>query len=258
MTGINCQRCKRPICSDCMNPASVGFQCPRCSSTKGSGVREPRTAFGASLSARGGTMTKVLIGTLVGVWVLDLITRGLVSGLLVMFNQGIYAGQLWRLITGSVVSGSIFGVLMNALVLWIVGKALESELGGWRLLSLFLVSGLGGSALLFLLAPFGSAGLGASAAVVGLLAANAIFKRKNHEDVRADLGLFLLLVLYGLFINFANFGWLMLIGGIIAGALAGVVLAYAPRQNRTTAQIVGLTGVAALSLLAVFAKLILF
>ena len=67
----------------------------------------------------------------------------------------------------------------------------------------------------------------------------------------------LLLILYGVLVNFANFGWLMLIGGIVVGAIAGAVLAYAPRQNRATIQVVGLLGVLLLCLLAVVAKLTL-
>jgi len=257
MTGINCQRCKRPICGECMNPASVGFQCPKCASPKTSGVREPKTSFGAALTARGGTTTKVLMGVLAGVWVIDLVTRGLATGLLVMSNQAVAAGQFWRLLTGAVVSGSIFGVLVNMLILWMVGRALESELGGWRFVALYFAAGLGGSTLLFVLGPFASGGYGASAAVLGLLAANAIFKYKAKEDVRPDIGLFALLVLYGVLVNYANFGWLMLIGGIVAGAAAGAVLAYAPRQNRATIQVVGLLGVLLVCLLAVVAKLTL-
>ena len=28
--GVLCQRCSRPICTDCMITAAVGFQCPEC------------------------------------------------------------------------------------------------------------------------------------------------------------------------------------------------------------------------------------
>ena len=137
---------------------------------------------------------------------------------------------------------------MNLLVLWIAGRAIESELGPWRFVVLYLAAGLGGTTLLFVFGPFASAGYGASAAVIGLLAANAIFKHKTREDVRADIGLFVLLILYSILVGFRSFGWLMLIGGIVVGALVGVVLAYAPRQNRSTVQVVGLLGVVLLCL----------
>lgn len=240
-----------------MNPASVGFQCPRCASPKRSGVRAPKTAFGAALTARTGSATKVLMGVLAAVWLLDLLSGGLASGVLVMSTEAVRGANFWRLITGSLVAGSIFGVLMNMLVLWIIGRALESELGGWRFITLFLASGLGGATLLLVASPVPSAGYGASAAVVGLLGANAIFKYKGKEDVRADLGLFVLLILYGVLVNFGQFSWLMLIGGIVVGALAGAVLAYAPKQNRAVVQIIGLAGVIVLCLAAVVAKLTL-
>ena len=71
MTGITCQRCKRPICGECMNPASVGFQCPKCVSSGRASARAPRTAFGAVLRPGGGNVTKVLMVALGVVWLLN-------------------------------------------------------------------------------------------------------------------------------------------------------------------------------------------
>jgi membrane associated rhomboid family serine protease len=257
MTGISCQRCDRPICGECMNPASVGFQCPSCVASRRASGRPPRTAFGAVLKPGGGTATKVVMGALAVEWVLNLVSGGLLNGLLVMSNEAIYAGQFWRLFTASLTSGSILGVLMNLLVLWLAGRAIESELGASRFVALYVATGLGGATLLFVFGPYGSGGFGAAAAVIGLLAANAIFKQKVREDVRADIGLFILLILYSILVGFRSFGWLMLIGGVLVGALVGIVLAYAPRRNRSAAQLVGLLGVITICLVAVVLKLMI-
>jgi membrane associated rhomboid family serine protease len=258
MTGISCQRCQRPICGECMNPASVGFQCPSCVASGRATVRAPRTAFGAILKPGGGNATKVVMAILALEWVLNLVTRGLLDRLLVMSNEAIYLGQFWRLITASLTSGSILGVLLNLLVLWIAGRAIESEVGTWRFIALYGAAGLGATTILFVFGPYQSAGYGAASAVIGLLAANAIFKQKMRQDVRTDIGLFVLLILYSILIGFRSFGWLMLIGGVVIGALVGVVLAYAPRRNRSTVQVLGLLGVIMVCLLAVAAKLIIF
>jgi membrane associated rhomboid family serine protease len=256
MTGISCQRCHKPICGECMNPASVGFQCPSCVASGRSSGRAPRTAFGAILKPGGGTATKVVMGVLAAEWLLSLLSGRLLDQLLVMSNEAVYLGQFWRLFTASLTSGTILGLLMNVLVLWIAGRAIESELGAWRFVALYVAAGLGGATMLFVFGPPGAGGYGAAAAVIGLLAANAIFKYKMREDVRADIGLFILLILYSILIGFRSFGWLMLIGGIVVGALVGLVLAYAPRRNRSTVQVVGLLGVITLCLVGVFAKLI--
>ena len=257
MTGISCQRCHKPICGECMNPASVGFQCPSCVASGRATARAPRTAFGAILKPGGGTATKVVMAVLAVEWLLALLSGRLLDQLLVMSNEAVYLGQFWRLFTASLTSGTILGLLMNLLVLWIAGRAIESELGAWRFVALYIAAGLGGATMLFVFGPPGSGGYGAAAAVIGLLAANAIFKYKMREDVRADIGLFILLILYSILIGFRSFGWLMLIGGIIVGALVGVVLAYAPRRNRNTVQLVGLLGVITLCLVGVFAKLMI-
>ena len=257
MTGISCQRCHRPICGECMNPASVGFQCPSCVTSGRASLRAPRTVFGAILKPGGGSATKVVMAVLTVEWVLSLVSRGLLDQLLVMSNEAIYLGQFWRLFTSALTSGTILGLLMNLLVLWIAGRGIESELGAWRFVALYLAAGLGGATMLFIFGPYASVGYGAAAAAIGLLAANAIFKYKMTEDVRADIGLFILLILYSILIGFHSFGWLMLVGGIVVGALVGLVLAYAPRRNRGTVQVVGLLGVTTLCLAGVVAKLTL-
>ena len=240
-----------------MNPASVGFQCPSCVTSGRASVRAPRTAFGAILKPGGGSATKVVMAVLTVEWILSLVSRGLLDQLLVMSNQAIYLGQFWRLFTSALTSGTILGLLMNLLVLWIAGRGIESELGAWRFVALYLAAGLGGATMLFIFGPYASVGYGAAAAAIGLLAANAIFKYKMREDVRADIGLFILLILYSILIGFHSFGWLMLVGGIVVGALVGLVLAYAPRRNRGTVQVVGLLGVITLCLAGVVAKLTL-
>jgi membrane associated rhomboid family serine protease len=91
-------------------------------------------------------------------------------------------------------------------------------------------------------------------AVSRALAANAVGKLKNKEDIRPDVGLLILIVLYSVLIGFRSMGWLTLIGGIAVGAIVGYLLSYGPRQNRNVRQVVGLLGVVLLCLVAVVAR----
>ena len=199
----------------------------------GQRVRAPRTAFGAVLRPGGGNATKVVMGSPrcrcgCSTWS----AAGWLDRLLVMSNEAVYVGQFWRLVTaaltpavsrradepaGALARRSGPGVRAGQLA---DGRAVPRRRPG-RHHAVLRVR------------PVRVRGYGASAAVIGLLAANAIFKHKTREDVRADIGLFVLLILYSVLVGFRSFGWLMLIGGIVVGALVGVVLAYAPRQNRS-------------------------
>ena len=154
-------------------------------------------------------------------------------------------------------SGGLLGLLLNMHVLWLSVRAVEAELGSARFVALYLASDLGGETMFFVLGQPGGASLGGSAAVIGLLAANAVGKLKNNEDVRPDIGLFVLLLLYSVLVGFGSFGWLSLLGGIVVGALAGAVLAYAPRRNRGAVQTVGLLAILVVCLLAVVARILL-
>lgn len=197
------------------------------------------------------------MGVLIGVYVLNLVSQNRLLNLLALSNYAVYEGQFWRLLTYGFTSYGLLGTLMNLLVLWIAGRALEQLLGTWRFVALYVLAGLGGAVISFVLGPFSLSGVGASSAVVGLLAANAIVKRRGREDIRPDIGLLVLITLYGVLIGFATFAWLGLIGGIAVGALSGWILAYAPQRNRRAIQVIGLSGVAVLCVVAVFAKLTL-
>lgn len=257
-TGISCQRCHQPICGECMNAASVGFQCPKCVARGQGAVRRPRTAFGASMkSGSGSTATKILMGVVAACYVLDFISGHALLNLLAMSNTDVSNGQFWRLLTYGFTSIGLFGTLMNLLVLWIAGREMEAMLGGWRFVALYVVAGLGGATLFFAFGPQGLGAVGASTAVMGLLSANAIVKLKSREDIRPDITLLVLLVLFSVLTGFSSFGWIGLIGGILVGALVGAILAYAPRDRRTPIQVVGLLGVVLVCLVVVVAKVVL-
>lgn len=255
-TGIACQRCNRPICGECMEPASVGFHCPECLARGRASVRQPRTAFGGRITSSKVPVTYVLIGILVGVYLLNLISRDRVLSLMVMSNGHVLVGEVWRLLTFGFTTGGLFHTIMVGFVLFITGRSLEGLLGGWRLAVLYVLAGLGGSTLLLLIAPPTLVSVGASASVIGLLAANAVTKLKRREDIRPDVTLLVLLLGYSFLMGSLAYNWLGQLGGILVGAAVAAVLVFAPRQRRTAVQVAGLAGITALLLLAGAARIL--
>lgn len=248
-----------------MQPASVGFQCPGCVRKErlqrgGGGVslggRRPKGRLGSLLSGSA-PMTKILMGVVAAGFLLNLISGGLLQNLMLLANFRVSAGEFWRLVTYGFTTVGVLHVLMTALVLWLAGRALEMMLGKWRFLALYVLSGVGGATLLFVFGPPELVAAGASAAVIGLLAANGVVKLRAGEDVRADVGLLILLVLYSFVMGWGSYLWIGQVGGILVGALTGWVFAFAPRGRRTMSQVGGLVGVAVLCAAGVVLKLMM-
>lgn len=63
----------------------------------------------------------------------------------------VLGGEIWRLVTYQFLAGSPLSLFFNLLILYIMGAALENELGTWRFLALFALSTLGSAAIGFLL-----------------------------------------------------------------------------------------------------------
>lgn len=256
-TGINCQRCDRPICGECMVSASVGFQCPVCVAEQQMNARPVTNRVGRRLDGGGAgrsiagirlsggpASTTVVLMVLVGVvGVLDLASGGWGRALLGFSGQGVLNGEVWRLVSGIVVAGGLWNTAICLLFLWLVGRSVEAQLGRGRMLAVLLLAGLGGATALMLFLP----GIGmmpmAYAAILGMLAAVAAMKHRFGEDIKGDLILLGLMVAFSVVMGYIP-GWVSQVGAIIVGGGAGAVLAYAPRANRTRWQTLGLLGIA--------------
>lgn len=257
-TYVRCTRCNRPICPDCMNEASVGFQCPECVGEAARASREPRTAFGGGLGGDRGYVTIALIALNVIVYVLTLAGGGLgaaigsdgglggvatnLEGQLGVFDWSIAVDhEYWRLITAMFVHFSILHVLMNMWCLWILGRYLERALGPGRFAALYFVCGIGGNVAVYLFAPLRELSGGASTAVFGLFAAMFFINRKLGLSTSSVVVLIAVNLAFTFFVpHISIYGHL---GGLVTGAVAGLGLAYAPRHSRVPVQFAVLGGV---------------
>ncbi len=125
-------------------------------------------------------------------------------------------------------------IAFNMLSLWWLGPPLEAALGRVRFLALYLLSGLGGSALSYLLAAQNQPSLGASGAIFGLLGATVILMRRLNYDMRPVL----ILLALNLVFTFAwpNIAWQAHVGGLVVGAAVTYGMVHAPRARRTLVQ----------------------
>ncbi|MEV6689375.1 rhomboid family intramembrane serine protease [Streptomyces sp. NPDC051130] len=247
-TGIRCVRCERPICPECMISASVGFQCPECvREASGAGRRPagsaPRTLAGGLVAADPHLVTKILIGINIAVFLAAQAVPGLPVRLELLGRyveyygaplEGVSTGQYYRLLTSVFLHVEWWHVIGNMIGLWVLGGPLEAALGRVRYLAVYLLSGLGGSALVYLLTAPNTATLGASGAVFGLLGATAVLARRMRYEMRPVI----IMVALMLGLTFVRVGdisvsWQAHVGGLVTGALAtlGLLMPAAGRKR---------------------------
>lgn len=261
-TYVRCVRCDRPICPDCMNAASVGFQCPECVREGNRSVRGARTTFGGRLTGNTAAVTMVLIGANVAVFLLAAatnpaaLTSGVITELHVRFafiGDAVATGQYYRALTSAFLHYGPLHLAFNMYALWLFGQELERLYGRIRFIAVYLVSALGGSALAYLISRPDSVLAGASGAVFGLFGAYFVTARR----MRMQTGGLLALVGINLALGFVipNIGWQAHIGGLIVGAAFTALLAYTPRgPRRTLFQIAGGTVIVALLVVVFLAR----
>ena len=223
---VLCQRCGRTICGECQTPGAVGFICPE--DMKAQRQSAPRNRLGARISNSSPIVTYAIIAVTAFVFLLQWIPGlGVTNALL---YAGVYsdpsygAFQPWRMLTAVFVhsQGFIFHILLNMYTLWIFGQALEPMLGRARFLALYLISGFAGSLGVLFLTDGTTPVVGASGAIFGLMGAFLVIQRKRGGNMNG------LLVLVGInlvigFIPGINVAWQAHLGGLIGGALTGLI-----------------------------------
>lgn len=168
-------------------------------------------------------------------------SRGNLSGLIVngeysvadLFGQKnnalIRAGQYWRFLTPVFLHGSLLHLLSNGLSLLLLGAQLERIYGRRRYWIIYIISGIMGNVVSYLLTAEPS--LGASGAIFGLVGAGLIFPirfrsllRKEVRDSLLTQLLIITAVNLGLGFSIAHVDNMAHMGGLVGGALCALFL----------------------------------
>ncbi len=276
-TWIRCQRCDRSICPDCMNDAAVGFQCPECVRQAAKGSRQHQALYGGRRSGDPRLTSYVLIAINLAVWLAIVATGwqdsrlGTRLGLLPTgrcesrsvpgagYNleseaacatstqipddgswvPGVADGAWWQLVTAAFTHVEIWHVAMNMFALFVFGPTLERIVGRTRFLAVNLLSALASSVLVIWLSNEYSSTVGASGAIFGILGALLVLARKARLESQwlvQNLVIGVVITVVG----WRFISWQGHLGGVLAGALAAAIVAYAPRHRRALVQWVGL------------------
>lgn len=212
-----------------MRSASVGQQCVDCVH------QNTQTVIAPARSRRwAGGAVPVVTYTLIALNVLGFLLQHTIPGFTARFALTPLAvaveGQYDRLITSAFLHYGLMHILFNMYALYVLGPPLEQHLGRWRFISLYGLSALGGSVLVYLLSVPTAPTAGASGAIFGLFAATLVASRRLNLDVRWLVGL----IAVNLVITFLvpGISWQGHVGGLITGGVLTAVYVYGPRARQ--------------------------
>ena len=166
-------------------------------------------------------ITYILIAINVLVFILSMFNENILLNFAVNRELIVNIGQYYRLFTGMFLHSGIIHLLFNMYALYIIGMQLESFLGKWKYLVVYLLSGLGASMLSIFFS--NSFSVGASGAIFGLMGALLYFG--YHYRVYLDSVVksqIIPLIVLNLILGFTLSGidnWAH-IGGLVSGILA--------------------------------------
>lgn len=260
---VLCQRCGRTICPDCQTQGAVGVICPECMKEQRQSAPRTKPAIltrTKRLTRSGGpVVTYAIIGVSVFVYILQSLPW-LGNGVTQAIQYaGVYSfpGNLqpWRMLTSVFAHASLLHIALNMYTLWIFGQLLEPMLGRARYLALYLISGLGGSVAVLLIANPLVPVVGASGAIFGMMGGFLVIQHRLGG--RANQ----LLVLVGInlvigFVPAFHIAWQAHVGGLMVGALIGVIYLETRSTRKRRLQIGLVSALAAVLVILSFSPVI--
>ncbi len=143
-----------------------------------------------SLPERAPRVTVTLLALMALLFIAELVlSLGDISGLLqpdiqTLVGLGgsmralVLAGDWWRLLSSTLLHADLVHLVLNGICLFMAGVVLEQLVGHARTVVLFVLGGLGGSLLSLVLQKEGIVSIGASGAVMAMLAALLVLSRR--------------------------------------------------------------------------------
>ncbi|QHE84145.1 rhomboid family protein [Hydrogenophaga sp. BPS33] len=152
-------------------------------------------------------------------------------------------GEVWRLLTATVLHGGVLHLALNMFALWDAGRRVCRWFGNGQFLLIYLGSGLAGSALSLHFSSQQAISVGASGAVFGVLGALLVGVVQHRASVPKAM-VTQLLTSQGVFVGimlaqgFARSGIdnAAHVGGLVAGAVLAWVLVERMDERASTAQ----------------------
>jgi membrane associated rhomboid family serine protease len=257
---VVCARCDRPICTDCMVHAPVGWQCPDCVSAGAKKSKEIRPFAGRGLGRTGivgsTNPTPMVIG-LVVVNVVCFVASGFGKASVInrfggLSHQVQQSNEYYRFLTAMFLHFDFLHIASNMISLLVVGPAVEVMLGKSRFLSLYLLAGLGGSVASYLFEPGNTVSAGASGAIFGVMGAYVVLAHRRRQPMAPVV----MLIAINLVIGFSGgIDWRDHLGGLAVGILLAFAYDYAGNLKASSQRMAVLAGSSA-GVLAVLALLV--
>lgn len=231
---VSCTRCDRYICPNCMRDATVGHQCVECVWAGRRTTPRARTHVGGRLRSTTPVLTYLLIALDVVAFIVQTALPRLERDL-TLWPPAVADGQLYRLVTSAFLHYGVMHLLLNMWALYMLGPLLEVWLCRLRFAALYALSALGGSALVYLLAPLDTATAGASGAIFGLFGAIFVLAKPLNLDIRwvtAVIAVNLVFTLVVPLVSSDSISWQAHLGGLVTGAVIALAYTYGPQHRR--------------------------
>jgi membrane associated rhomboid family serine protease len=229
---VKCRRCERPICTQDMIQAPVGFQCPECVRGTGTVVKTMRDVRRGSRPLVTTSIIAVcallFLPTMAGGGTVGRGSSDLVRDL-GLYGPLVADGEWYRVFTSAFLHAGLIHIGFNMLLLWQLGNMLEPALGRVRFGLVAFTALVSASLGVLLLSP-DSLTVGASGIVFGLMGAAFLSMRARGVDpMQSGIGG---LIVINLLLTFAIPGISIggHLGGLAGGAVAGWLLFDKPPQ----------------------------
>lgn len=223
-TGVSCQRCERYICPECQTPSAVGFLCPEDAHVP---VAERVRASAVPIVTY--TLIALNVAAYFAQWTLPDFTDSF------LYVPAFTSIEPWRMVSAGFLHSptQITHILFNMYSLFILGRALEGVLGAGRFLALYLLSIVGGSVAVLLLAPPNGSVLGASSGIWGLMVAYFVVLRSLGYSSNGFVGL---LAINAVLSFLPGISWQAHVGGAVVGGVIALIYSRTRKREQRGAQ----------------------